>query len=965
MRETEALTSDTDLRETAAAGQVMEALRESQDRLRLTLDAADIGIWEHDLAEQRFHLDARAQAAYGLGPVTSTDELVQRVHPEDRERLSREIGAALDPAVRGPVYTEYRVVHADGAERWLRVRGRVYFGPDEQAVRGLGTVQDVTDEKRAEGALRHNEERLRLALDVAELGTWMWDLATGEGDIDARGARIVGLAPGALQNVAEAQLASIHPDDLARVETDVAAGLASGQAFDLVYRTVHPDGGVHHVASRARALTDESGRPVRLMGTNRDVTAERTAEAALRASEEKYRTLFESIDEGFCVVEVLVDEDGTPVDYRFVEANPVFAGQTGLVDAVGRTALEMVPELEPFWIRTYGRVALTGEPVRFEDHSPSMGRWFDVNAFRAGDPRLRRVAILFKDVTARKRAEMEREGLVAALQVERERLVEVIRRAPAFMAVLRGPSHVLELVNDAFQQLIGHRDVLARPLFDAIPDARGQGFEERLDRVLATGESFVGHGLPVMLRRTPGAPAEERIIDLAYVALAEADGTRTGILALGTDVTEQVRSRQEVEAARDRAERLQALTAALARARTVEEVADVVVADMVVALGARTGALAGRAPEGDALLLLRTIGFPEPVEAGVRRQPLELRSPLTECFRTQAPIWLERREGPEGLDARFPPIAPVWDALGVASAAFVPLVAAGETVGVISFAFQAARAFPPEDRAFLLALGQQAALGVERARLFEAEHAARAEAERANRAKSEFLAVMSHELRTPLNAIGGYAELMEMGIRGPITAQQRDDLHRIQQSQRHLLGLINEVLNYARLETGMVHYDLADVRLRDVIAGAEALVAPQARARELALAVAPCPPALAVRADPEKVRQILVNLLSNAVKFTDRGGRVELACAEDGEQVQVQVRDTGMGIPADQLDRIFEPFVQVRADLTRTAEGTGLGLAISRDLARGMGGDLTVESSVGAGSTFTLALPRVGGGVNG
>ncbi|CAA9299355.1 MAG: Two-component system sensor histidine kinase [uncultured Gemmatimonadetes bacterium] len=413
----------------------------------------------------------------------------------------------------------------------------------------------------------------------------------------------------------------------------------------------------------------------------------------------------------------------------------------------------------------------------------------------------------------------------------------------------------------------------------------------------------------------------------------------------------------EAEAARDRAQRRQALTAALARARTVDDVATVVVADMVVAQGAKTGALAVRDADAEALVLLRSVGFPEPVPAHVKRQRLDFRSPLTECFRTQSPVWIETREGPEGLDARFPPIAPVWDALGVAAAGFVPLLVAGETVGVISFSFHAPRAFTPEERAFLLAVGQQAALAVERARLFEAEHAARAEAERANRAKSEFLAVMSHELRTPLNAIGGYAELIGMGIRGPVTEQQREDLGRIQASQRHLLGLINEVLNYARLETGTVRYDVADVDLADALAAAEALVAPQAQARKLSLSVARCPPGLAARADAEKVRQVLVNLLSNAVKFTQPGGRVELSCAASEGAVHVLVRDTGIGIAADQLERIFEPFVQVRADLARTAEGTGLGLAISRDLARGMAGDLTAESTPGAGSTFTLTLP--------
>ncbi|HEX6039312.1 ATP-binding protein [Longimicrobium sp.] len=818
---------------------------------------------------------------------------------------------------------------------------------------------DAVERARAEQALRAGETRLRLALDVADLGTWTWDLATGGGHMDERGAAIVGLPAGYLEDVAAAQMASIHPDDVAPTQAAAAAGMAAGGPFDLQYRVVHPDGSVRYVASRARVITDGAGRPVSLMGTNRDVTDERLAEARIRAGEERYRALFATMDEGFCVLEVIFDDADRAVDVRYVEINPAFERQTGMRDALGRTVRELVPDLEPAWVERYGEVARTGRPTRFESHAAPLERWFDVNAFRIGAPQERRVAVLFSDITARKQAELEREGLLAALEVQRARLVDVIRRAPAFMAVLRGPEYVLELVNEAFLRLVGDRDVAGRPLFEAVPEARGQGFEALLERVLSTGEPFLGRGLPVTLARTPGAPPEERIIDLAYVPLTEADGTRSGIVAHGTDNTEQVRAQRETERARDRAERLQSLTAALASARTLDDVATVVVADLVVALGARTGALAGRDPEGESLVLLRTIGFPDPVRAGVQRQGFSLRSPLVECFRTQAPVWIETREGPEGLDARYPVIAPVWDRLGVSSATFVPLVAAGETVGVISFAWEGTRAFSPEERAFLEALGRQAALAVERARLFEAEHAARAEAERANRAKSEFLAVMSHELRTPLNAIGGYAELMEMGIHGPVTPQQREALARVQTSQRHLLGLINEVLNYARLETGSVHYDVADVRVRDALAGAEALVAPQAQSKGVELSVAPCPPTLAVRADPEKVRQILVNLLSNAVKFTDRGGRVELSCEADGERVAVRVRDTGIGIAADQMDRIFEPFVQVRADLTRTAEGTGLGLAISRDLARGMGGDLTAESEPGVGSTFTLTLPAV------
>jgi PAS domain S-box-containing protein len=242
-------------------------------------------------------------------------------------------------------------------------------------------------------------------------------------------------------------------------------------------------------------------------------------------------------------------------------------------------------------------------------------------------------------------------------------------------------------------------------------------------------------------------------------------------------------------------------------------------------------------------------------------------------------------------------------------------------------------------------------------RLAEAQ-LARARAEAENRAKMEFLAVMSHELRTPLNAIAGYVQLLEMGLKGPVTAEQVADLDRIRQSQAHLLGLINDIMNFARLETGRVTFRYSDVIVHDLLSMIKTVTEPQTRVKGLACQVGACDSGMSVWADAEKTRQILINLVSNAIKFTKPGGRIAIECTIDEEDATIHVRDTGQGIPHERLADIFEPFVQVNPSFSRTHEGVGLGLAISRDLARAMHGDLTVDSAVGRGSTFSLRLPR-------
>jgi PAS domain S-box-containing protein len=237
---------------------------------------------------------------------------------------------------------------------------------------------------------------------------------------------------------------------------------------------------------------------------------------------------------------------------------------------------------------------------------------------------------------------------------------------------------------------------------------------------------------------------------------------------------------------------------------------------------------------------------------------------------------------------------------------------------------------------------------------------ARREAEAANHSKSEFLATMSHELRTPLNAIGGFTELIADEIYGPVTARQREALVRIKRAQELLLGLINAVLNFAKVQAGRVPLHLVAFDVQRALDDVRPLVLPQLLGKQVAFMVRPAPegPAVMAFADREKVQQIVLNLLSNATKFTPRGGRVELGWSATATVVRVTVADTGIGMPADRLTDVFEPFVQLGSDRTTVGQGTGLGLAISRELARSMSGELIAESTVDVGSIFTLLLPR-------
>ena len=312
------------------------------------------------------------------------------------------------------------------------------------------------------------------------------------------------------------------------------------------------------------------------------------------------------------------------------------------------------------------------------------------------------------------------------------------------------------------------------------------------------------------------------------------------------------------------------------------------------------------------------------------------------------------------IDANAPQGLPALRELGFGGLLVVPLVVRTTALGAITFVIpHSDPPFSPQDVTLASDLADLCALALDNERLYRQAHELREAADAANHAKSTFLGNMSHELMTPLNAIGGYVTLLEMGLRGSVSTEQLVDLARIRHNQVHLLTLISEMLTYIRGEHGRLEYRLTEVSAQAALRDVADMLHGAADERGLVLVHGSEGVDALMWADAERVRQILLNLVMNAVKYaTADSGEIRLSFTATSSVVSIHVADNGPGIPADRLDEIFHPFVQLANGLTDRRGGVGLGLSISRDLARGMNGELTVQSTLGVGSRFTLELPR-------
>ena len=543
-----------------------------------------------------------------------------------------------------------------------------------------------------------------------------------------------------------------------------------------------------------------------------------------------------------------------------------------------------------------------------------------------------------------------------------------------------------ELVWDARCKAAFGLAVDADVRYDVFLDALHPDDRARTDVAVQQALDPAGTGTYDIEYRTVWPDGEVRWIRATGRGMFSNDDLRRAIRFIGTvqDITDAKRAEQVIRDEVDLATMLRRIGAVLTSELEVDRIVQTVTDEATRISGAQFGAFFYNLTDdrGESYTLYTISGVPREEFA---RFPMPRNTAVFEpTFRGTSVV----RSDDITKDPRYgrndPHFGMPTGHLPVVSYLAVPVLArSGEVIGGLFFGHGQPNVFTDRAERLVVGVASWASVAMDNARLYttvrrelEARQRSEAAAERAreaadaaNRAKAEFLAAMSHELRTPLNAIAGYAQLMEIGVPEPLSATHREYLGRIQRSQNHLLRLINQVLSYARLEAGRVEYDLREVTGNEMLELIEPFVRPQVTAKSLVYkCVFPDSP-LRVRTDPEKVVQILINLVSNAVKFTHPGGRVTLSAAQaEGRSlttdrpghenaVVFRVADTGMGIPAERLEDIFEPFVQVDGTLTREEGGAGLGLSISRDLARGMGGELTVVSTLGQGSVFSLVLP--------
>lgn len=1002
IRELSARTADSELPSVApdAAGdqaslrwvdvmrEANQAVHENEERLKFALEISHTGAWDLDLTDLTAFRSLEHDRIFGyseLLPLWTYEMFLEHVVPEDRALVDATFRQAT--AELADWSFECRIRRIDGQIRWIWAAGRHRSDASGQPRRMAGIVQDITERKLAEIALQWNARKdellsqtaarllesddpqglveslcrqIMVFLDCHAFFNFLVDEQAGRlhlnacaGIPQAEAQRIEWLDYGvAVCGCVARDRQRIIAEDILNT-ADLRTELV--KSYGIQAYCCHPlqiQGRLIGTLSfgtrtRQRFTSDEIG----VMKAVTDLVAiamhRIKTEHALRASKERYRTLFNAIDEGFCIIEILFDERGKAYDYRFLETNPAFEKHTGLINAIGKTVREFVPNHETHWFEKYGEIALTGIPARFQNAADSLRRYYDVYAFRIGTAEERKVAVLFNDISERKRTEQRLKADLTALtrmhQLSEKRLdatgfapllEDIMDTAIAVVDAERGTLHLLEGDSLRIVAQHGHQPAFLRYFVNA--ENRPSTCNEALrsgERVVIpdveNNPMFTGTASLIVLREagiravqsTPITSRSGAVLGILTThwrvphSPDEQDLWRIDLLARqAADLIESARADKALRESEQRERQ---------RAAELQSILDTAPIGLAIALD----------PQGRHIHGNRTneqmFGLPPGTELSMAGpQPPQLR------------IFQDGRElRPEEL-----PMQRAIRGETVTEQVVDVLCGDGKTVTVF------AKTSPLLDESGRPRGAVGAFLDI--TALKQAETALR----EADRRKDEFLATLAHELRNPLAPIrNGLYILQQTENAGPAAERIRSMLER---QVNHLVRLVDDLLEVSRITRGKIELKKEGVELAAIIRSAVETSQPLIEASGHTLKMSLPDRPLLVDADPVRLIQVFANLLNNAAKYMEPGGVILLTVRRENTTAIVSVRDFGAGIPAEALPRVFDLFTQIDRTLGRAQGGLGIGLALVQRLVELHGGRVEVRSEgIGQGSEFIVYLP--------